>query len=318
MTADDAAQTPDSQAQVLLIGIGAGDPDYVTNQAALAIRELDVLFIVTKEEEKDDLVNARREVVDRYRDDDDYHTVELRDPERPWKDTPHYADAVAHWRHQRVELWEAAIAENLAAGETGGFLVWGDPSLYESTLAIVDEVQARGKAQFEYEVLPGVSSIHALTARHKIPLNRQGGAVQITPARLLGAGIPAGANDVVVMLDPSTTFARLDPHGIEIFWGAYLGTADELLIAGPLADVRDEIVRVRAEAKERKGWIFDTYLLRRTLSERRRPGVTERRVRQVERRAGELERRSGHDRRATKHVITDYPPMPGGTEVETA
>ncbi len=312
MSADEAPQTTDAQARVLLIGIGAGDPDYVTNQAALAIRELDVLFIVTKEEEKDELVAARREVVDRYRDDDDYRTVELRDPDRPWKDTPHYNEAVATWRQQRVELWEAAIAEHLGAGETGGFLVWGDPSLYESTLAIVQEVQERGKAQFDYEVLPGVSSIHALTARHRIPLNRQGGSVQITPARLLGGGIPANANDVVVMLDPATTFARLDPHGLEIYWGAYLGTADELLISGPLEEVRDEIVRVRAEAKARKGWIFDTYLLRRTLAERRRPGVSERRVRQIERRAGELERRSGHDRRATKHVTTDYPPMPGG------
>ena len=315
MSADDASQqAPEpGEARVLLIGIGAGDPDYVTNQAALAIRELDVLFIVTKEEEKDDLVNARREVIDRYRDDDDYRTVELRDPDRPWKDTPHYADAVAHWRHQRVELWEAALAEHLAPGQTGGFLVWGDPSLYESTLSIVTEVQGRGKAKFDYEVLPGVSSIHALTARHRIPLNRQGGAVQITPARLLGSGIPASANDVVVMLDPSTTFTRLDPHGLEIYWGAYLGTADEILISGPLEAVRDEIVKVRAEAKERKGWIFDTYLIRRILSERRRPGVSERRVRQVERRAGDLERRSGHDRRATKHVTTDYPPMHGGS-----
>ncbi|MBJ7471373.1 MAG: precorrin-6A synthase (deacetylating) [Solirubrobacteraceae bacterium] len=318
MSADDAPQqaTDVAQARVLLIGIGAGDPDYVTTQAALAIRELDVLFVVTNEEEQADLVHARREVVDRYRDDDDYRTVELRDPDRPWKDTPHYADAVAHWRSQRVELWEAALAEHLAPGQTGGFLIWGDPSLYESTLSIVAEVQARSTASFDYEVLPGVSSIHALTARHRIPLNRQGGAVQITPARLLGSGIPASANDVVVMLDPSTTFMRLDPTGLEIYWGAYLGTPDELLIAGPLEQVRDEIVRVRAEAKERKGWIFDTYLIRRVLAERRTK-ASERRVRQVERRAGEIERRSGHDRRATKHVTTDYPPMPGGAEVQS-
>jgi precorrin-6A synthase len=55
----------------------------------------------------------------------------------------------------------------------------------------------------------------------------------------------------------------VEAEGVEIYWGAYLGTSDELLIAGPLAAVRDEIARVRAEARERKGWMFDTYLLRR-------------------------------------------------------
>ena len=57
---------------------------------------------------------------------------------------------------------------------------------------------------------------------------------------------------------------QLPPDGIEIFWGAYLGTADEILISGPLGEVADDIARVRAEARERRGWIFDTYLLRRT------------------------------------------------------
>lgn len=312
MTESGDAHTPGTgQAKILLIGIGAGDPDYVTVQAVNAIQALDVLFLVTKEDDKADLVDARREVLDRYRDEDDYRTVELPDPPRPWKDTPNYTEAVATWRHERAELWEGAIKENLGPGEVGGFLVWGDPSLYESTLAVVDEVKTRGNVDFDYEVLPGISAIHALTARHRIPLNRQGGSVHITPARLLGGGIPTNQNDVVVMLDPSTTFARLEPHGIEIYWGAYLGTDDEILISGPLEAVREEIMRVRAEAKERKGWIFDTYLLRR-LTQERRVSPTERRRQQIERRAGEIERRSGHDRRATQHVTTDYPPMPGG------
>jgi precorrin-6A synthase len=38
---------------------------------------------------------------------------------------------------------------------------------------------------------------------------------------------------------------------------------DELLIAGPLAERSEEIQRVRAEARARKGWMFDTYVLRR-------------------------------------------------------
>ena len=112
-------------------------------------------------------------------------------------------------------------------------------------------------------MIPGISCVLALAAAFKIPLNRQGRAVQIAPARLLASGMPEAVDDVVVMLDGKQTFARIDPAGLEIFWGAYLGTAAEILISGPLAQVRDEILRVRAAAAETNGWIFDTYLLRR-------------------------------------------------------
>src|SRR5690606_1621907 len=114
-----------------------------------------------------------------------------------------------------------------------------------------------------YDVIPGISAVHALTARHRIPLNRVGRAVQISPARLLAEGMPNGVDDVVVMLDGHTTFATIPADGIEIFWGAYLGTPDEILVRGPLGEVADEIVRVRDAARARKGWVFDTYLLRR-------------------------------------------------------
>lgn len=249
--------------RLLLIGIGAGDPDHVTVQAVRALDAFDVLFVVTKDG-TEDLVAMRRHVVDRHRTAGGHRTVELPDPPRPWRDAPDYPAAVARWREQRLRRWEASIAAKLGESETGAFLVWGDPSLYESTLTIVDEVAARAVVAFEYQVIPGVSSVHALTARHRIPLNRVGCAVQITPARLLADGMPDGVDDVVVMLDARATFATLAPEGIEIYWGAYLGTEDELLISGPLGEVAGEVARAREEARARKGWIFDTYLLRRT------------------------------------------------------
>lgn len=250
---------------LLLIGIGAGDPDWVTIEAVKAIRSLDVLFVVLKEDELDDLVQARRVIIEQHRDAP-LRTVEFRDPPRPWRSAPDYPAAVTLWREQRREQWAAALAAELAPGQTGGFLVWGDPSLYESTLAIVDEIIGGMPAEQapSVRVIPGISSVLALAAKHRIPLNRQGKAVQICPARLLADGMPPAIHDAVVMLDGKHTFASIDPTGIDIYWGAYLGTADEILISGPLADVRDEILRVRVEAAQRKGWMFDTYLLRRT------------------------------------------------------
>jgi precorrin-6A synthase len=252
--------------ELLLIGIGAGDPDWITLEAVRAIGRLDVVFVVVKEGELDDLVDARRAIIERHRDAP-LRTVELQDPPRPWRTAVDYDAAVALWREQRRQLWGDALERELGAGQVGGFLVWGDPSLYESTLAIaselVDLAEGSEAEPISLRVLPGISAVHALTARHGVPLNRQGRAVQIAPARLLRSGMPDGVDDVVVMLDPDQTFARIDPAGIDIYWGAYLGTPDEILIAGPLVEVRDRILSVRADAVARKGWVFDTYLLRR-------------------------------------------------------
>jgi precorrin-6A synthase len=247
--------------RLLLIGIGTGDPDHVTVQAVRALDTFDVLFVVTKDA-TDELVALRRAVVARHRTAGPHRTVTLADPPRPWRDAPDYPAAVRSWREERVALWEAALRDKLTDGETGAFLVWGDPSLYESTLAVAHEIAGRGAVALALEVIPGISSLHALTARHRIALNRVGRPVLITPARLLADGMP-DVDDVVVMLDAGTAFADFDPAGLHIYWGAYLGTEDELLISGPLADVAGEIARTRAAAKARKGWIFDIYLLRR-------------------------------------------------------
>lgn len=248
---------------LFVIGIGAGDPEHVTVQATRALNAADVVFVIEKPGDRDDLVRLRREICDRYIEGDGYRIVNLPDPERD-RSAPAYREAVEDWRRRRGEIWERAIEGELGEEQQGVFLVWGDPSLYDSTLAILDDVLARGTVAFEHRVIPGISSVHALTAQHRIALNRVGGMVQIMPARLLAEGLPADVDDAVVMLDSGGAFARIAPEGIDIYWGAYLGTEDEILISGPLAEVAEEIERVRREARERQGWIMDIYLLRRT------------------------------------------------------
>jgi precorrin-6A synthase len=248
---------------MLLIGIGAGDPQYVTQQAIAALNEVDVFFVMEKGEEKEDLVALRREVCERYIAEQAYRIVAVRDPQRD-RSAQAYAAAVDDWRRARAEIWERLIGEELAEDGVGAILVWGDPSLYDSTLTIMDSIRAAGRVAVGVEVIPGVSAIAALCARHAIALNRVGEAVHVTTGRRLAReGFPANAPDVVVMLDAHCSFEALRGEAIDIYWGAYLGTPDEILIAGDLDAVSDEIVRVRADARERKGWIMDTYLLRR-------------------------------------------------------
>jgi precorrin-6A synthase len=249
--------------RLLLIGIGAGDPEYVTVQAIRALNEVDVFFVMVKGEEKQDLVGLRREICERYIEDESYRMIEIRDPERD-RTSAQYRAAVEDWRRARADLWEDAIRDELSAGEVGAFLVWGDPSLYDSTLAVVDQVRARGGVEFAVEVIPGISAVAALTARHGIACNRLGAAVHITTGRRLARdGFPGDADDVVVLLDAHCSFRRVADGMTDIYWGAYLGTPDELLVSGEIGAVADEIERVRAQARRRKGWIMDTYLLRR-------------------------------------------------------
>jgi precorrin-6A synthase len=246
---------------MLLIGIGTGDPDHLTLQAVGALAKVDVFFVVDKGPEKDDLAAVRRAICRRHRPDADHRTVELRDPERDRQPDDYHA-AVQTWHEQRAALYGAAIAQALGPDETGAFLVWGDPAIYDSTIRIIEQVIASGAVELDVEVIPGISSIQVLAARHRIALNRIGQAVHVTTGRKLAAGEVPADGDLVVMLDGSCAFTTVTDD-VDIYWGAYLGTPSELLIAGPLAEVSQRIQKVRATARLAHGWIMDIYLLRR-------------------------------------------------------
>jgi precorrin-6A synthase len=248
--------------EIVVIGVGAGDPEQVTVQAVTALNRVDVFFVLDKGEVKQELVDLRAEILQRYATRKQYRVVVGRDPERD-RTASAYVEAVDDWRRRRADVCAQLIADELGEGEVGAFLVWGDPSLYDSTLAILDDILARGELAFSVEVIPGISSVSTLAARHRIGLNQVGRPIQITTGRRLAKEWPDGVDDVVVMLDAQTAFTEHLEQDADIYWGAYLGTPDELLISGPLREVAPEIEKARTEARDRKGWIMDTYLLRR-------------------------------------------------------
>ncbi len=242
-----------------IIGIGAGNPDHITVQAIKALGSVDVIFLIGKGSDKDDLAQLRKDICARYITKP-YRIVEAKDPERD-RTPANYETAVTDWHTQRAAIYERMIREELADGQHGAFLVWGDPSLYDSTLRIVDQVAAMKTVAFELDVIPGITSVQALAARHKIALNRIGGPIHITTGRLLANGMPA--DDVVVMLDGDCAFKTVKDTGVDIYWGAYVGTADEILVSGKLQERGPEIEKIRSDARARHGWIMDTYLLRK-------------------------------------------------------
>ncbi|MER7072814.1 precorrin-6A synthase (deacetylating) [Terrabacter sp. NPDC000476] len=256
---------------IRVIGIGMGDPTHVTGEAARALSTVDVFLVADKGEATADLVAARQAVCDALIPADHaYRFVEVADPRRgpdAERDDTAYGRGVRDWHAARVAAY-ADVIEALPPDETTvGFLVWGDPAFYDSTIRIVDALvehwATRGLA-VEHDVIAGISAPQLLAARHRIPLNRIGAPIHVTTGRRLVDEYDPALGDVVVMLDGRLACADLADAfpDLELFWGAYLGTPDELLVRGRLADVVGEVRRVRAEARERHGWVMDTYLLR--------------------------------------------------------
>jgi precorrin-6A synthase len=248
--------------KLYLIGIGAGNPEYITVQAIKALNAVDVFFFMDKGEAKQDLVALRKEICERYIENRSYRVVETADPIRD-PAISDYTARVELWHRQRALIYEEMIAQELEEDQCGAFLVWGDPSLYDSTLRIIDQITAGGRLRFEFDVIPGITSIQALAARHKITLNGIGESLVITTGRQLSVGLSDTAERTIVMLDGQCSFNNLLDEGLDIFWGAYLGMEEEILLSGKLSEIASRIEEVRHERRERNGWIMDTYLLSR-------------------------------------------------------
>ncbi|MCV6585944.1 MAG: precorrin-6A synthase (deacetylating) [Marinibacterium sp.] len=239
---------------LFLIGIGTGNPDHVTGEALRALRDAQLILIPRKGPDKADLADLRHLILDRAGVTGKVAEFDLpvRDPSLP------YLDRVNRWHDEIAAIWADTIGN---AGATGpvALLVWGDPGLYDSTLRIA----ARLDPAPTVRVIPGVTAMQALTSAHAIPFNTLGGAVMVTTGRRLrDHGWPDGADTVIVMLDGECSFQHLDRPDLHIWWGGFLGMAEQVLDSGPLAEATPRIIATRAEARARHGWIMDTYLLR--------------------------------------------------------
>lgn len=246
---------------LVLIGIGTGNPQHLTLQAIEALNALDLILIPNKGAGKDDLAGLRRAICDRVirQPGPTIHEFDL-----PVRDatTRDYRRRVDDWHDAIARVWATEIARHLPGGGRVGFLVWGDPSLYDSTMRIADRLKHENDVRVS--VVPGITSVQALTAAHAIPLNEIGKPVLVTTGRQLrDTGWPTGAETLVVMLDGDCSFRSLDPSDVTIWWSAYAGMPEEISVSGPLEEVGQQILDQRARARAEHGWIMDIYLLRR-------------------------------------------------------
>jgi precorrin-6A synthase len=243
-----------------LIGIGCGDPEQLTLSAIRAINAADLILIPRKGEEKKELADLRRKICGHVLKNDKTRLVEFDLPARN-SGAADYRKAVDEWHQAVAAAWSREIGRHLGSRGRVALLIWGDPALYDSSLRIARRLDPLPAI----EVVPGVTSIAALCAAHALPLNEIGESFLVTTGRCLREeGWPSAVNTLVVMLDGEAAFQSLDPAGLHIWWGAYLGMPDQIILAGALADVGATIIAARRAARERHGWIMDSYILKRT------------------------------------------------------
>jgi precorrin-6A synthase len=238
-----------------LIGIGTGNPDHLTAQAVKALNGADLILLPRKGEDKSDLADIRRQILSQVLK----LPVPVAEYDVPKRADQHdYLGAVNDWHDAIAQVWVDTIAAYPDASEVA-LMVWGDPSLYDSNLRIAARLP-----DVTVKVIPGITSLQALTAAHAIPLNTLAAPVIITTGRQLrDNGWPESATTLAVMLDKGGAFTTIDPVDTTIWWGAYVGMPEETLIHGHLSQVSAEILTTRAALREQHGWIMDIYLLRR-------------------------------------------------------
>lgn len=240
--------------ELILIGIGTGNPDHVTRQGIRAMREAERILVPRKGPDKADLAELRRAICAEHAP-----AVPVAEFDLPVRDAanPDYRQGVDDW-HDAIAL---AWAEAARGAGRVALLIWGDPSLYDSSLRIAARLLPRP----EVRVVPGITAIQALCAAHAIPLNEVGAPVQITTGRRLrDHGWPEGVDRIAVMLDGDCAFRTLAPEGVRIWWGACLGMEAEVLASGSLAEATPRILDRRADLRQRHGWVMDIYLLDRS------------------------------------------------------
>ncbi|MBR0695072.1 precorrin-6A synthase (deacetylating) [Bradyrhizobium lablabi] len=242
-----------------LIGIGCGDPEQLTLAAIRAINAADLVLIPRKGTQKSDLAELRRTICADVLTNGQTRIAEFDLPARDVGESD-YRKGVDDWHDAVAATWSQAIAGHLGNEGRVALLIWGDPSLYDSSLRIARRLDPVPSI----EVVPGITSIQALCAVHALPLNEIGEPFLVTTGRRLReGGWPDGTGTVVVMLDGGTAFQSLDPEGLHIWWGAYLGMPDQIIMSGPLGEIGPRIVAARQEAREQHGWIMDSYILKR-------------------------------------------------------
>ena len=169
-----------------------------------------------------------------------------------------------------VDAWHREIAGRLPrlllrAPRRAWWRCWSGaiPSLYDSTLRILDLLAATAASPSSGRVIPGITSLQVLAARHRVPLNSVGGPVHVTTGRRLREAVPGCRLDRGAARRRTARSRRSIRRGSRSTGGRISGCRTRSSLPGRWRRSAERIVAARAEARAANGWIMDAYLLRR-------------------------------------------------------
>lgn len=148
------------------LGLGPGDPELLTIKALRILREVDTIFVPRK---GDRSASFARAILSAALEGISDKVVEITFPMR---------------KENLEEAWEDAartIWAHLSQGENCAFLTEGDPFLY-GTFNYIFTIFREKYPEVALEVVPGISSVNAASARALFPLSSGAEKVAILPA----------------------------------------------------------------------------------------------------------------------------------------
>jgi len=188
------------------IGVGPGDPEYLTLKAKRLINSVDVLLCPIKKEGSDSFAF---EIVKPNLENDQVKIENLVFP-------MHYdtEDLENHW-HRNGKL----ISNYLSEGKTCGFITLGDPTVYSTFIYTLPYIN---KEVMDLEIVPGITSFCAVASEIKEPLMVWEESLKIIPVRKNDSEHLIKAiedNENIVLMKPSndtqTIIAALKSHNLE-------------------------------------------------------------------------------------------------------
>jgi len=205
------------------IGVGPGDPEYLTLKAKRLINSVDVLLCPTKKEGADSFAY---EIISPNLENKEVAIENLVFP-------MHYDtdDLESKWKRNGQ-----LITDYLKAGKTCGFITLGDPTVYSTfiyTLPYIDE------QYMDLEIVPGITSFCAVASEIKQPLMVWEESLKIMPVRKnCGDTLIKAIEDHenLVLMKPSSNpeaiIKAIKHHGLEdkFMLISKVGTEEESLV----------------------------------------------------------------------------------------
>ena len=152
------------------VGVGPGDPELMTLQAARLLRECATIAVPTTGKDRSVAYEIGKGAVPEIAAKEllEVHMPMIRDP------------LLLEVSHEEVTM---KIITELEKGKDVAFLTLGDPSIYSTYIYIHDKVVARG---YDAQIIPGIPSFCAVAARLNQGLTEAAEALHIIPASYEG------------------------------------------------------------------------------------------------------------------------------------